>query len=745
MGRRRSILKANTTVTNVNSNETTFCEQDDTYFGPMNEGKRRRRVSFNNSTYVRPIARVGVQFLQPRENENSVGTTDDYQLPTRFKSAEENSEDFADFRTATGVHRQMTDITEASSIAASPFTSTKVTVNNSELLNQTSIGLPSAPLSQPIPSSDYSIVPLQPKLSLDSLKGGISNITLNSVRNAVSGYTQQNATQISELNFSNISNGLPDLNSSRYDYRDQTNLSNVRSGDFSNSTKASIDLLLCSDNNLAFKKGTAANDEPSFLAQDVDFENSIFKIASDGDVLSQNVADLQLRSKVYDDPQRDKENTTFFLANSVEEDDLGSQGGRNVAMSLVFSDDESMSPKVLSSSEIGSQSSPIEKEKKELTTVEVAGNLTALFEQEPDIPVLKTPETKKSKEQSLLGKSITCHKQFQNMNMKYSQSSNSSADLADVKMPALNQLNLNGAQLLRPKLGGPKNKSPIDRLRDSASKDIVERKLKRLQNQRSDSNFKQMRRQVIECAAVKPPNLEPIETEPRLKNIIDFEEQTNMTLAQPNVHTSITAEVSSLKSNSERMHKFAMRVDNLHSKFDRVWSFDTDKVMQRLQIIVEPTCVSDVINTGSSELETLFRQLNPRASEQIEDARNVRKRLEEARGELENAVKSVELGRTLPRQKFGKSFLSCRIFANRVELNYGKLLDVVLYWDKSTKNFVKMQASPISNQEISENRAKFLSLVIENLQRRKTAFQSHDICVVVRIVHTFLSGLLKES
>ena len=117
MGRRRSILKANTTVTNVNSNETTFCEQDDTYFGPLNEGKRHRRVSFNNSTYVRPIARVGQQLLQPRENENSVGTTDDYQLPTRFKPAEENSEDFADFRTVTGVHRQMTDITEASSTA----------------------------------------------------------------------------------------------------------------------------------------------------------------------------------------------------------------------------------------------------------------------------------------------------------------------------------------------------------------------------------------------------------------------------------------------------------------------------------------------------------------------------------------------------------------------------------------------------------------------------------------------------
>ena len=120
MGRRRSILKANATITN--SHESSICGLLDETTS-TDAGGKKRRVSFNNSMYVRPIAKIGGEELlqttsENRNHETDSGRVHDYELPTRFKSAEENSEDFETERQflTTPVHRAITDITEASSV-----------------------------------------------------------------------------------------------------------------------------------------------------------------------------------------------------------------------------------------------------------------------------------------------------------------------------------------------------------------------------------------------------------------------------------------------------------------------------------------------------------------------------------------------------------------------------------------------------------------------------------------------------
>ena len=88
MVRRRSILKEST------SNDSTYIgDATETGENPMNNTfgvnatKAKRRVSFNNSMFVRPIAKVGDD---PADFE---GVMSDYQQPTYFKSAEEISGD----------------------------------------------------------------------------------------------------------------------------------------------------------------------------------------------------------------------------------------------------------------------------------------------------------------------------------------------------------------------------------------------------------------------------------------------------------------------------------------------------------------------------------------------------------------------------------------------------------------------------------------------------------------------------
>merc|ERR1712226_472594 len=115
----------------------------------QNDIKRRRRISFNSSTMVRTIAGIGQ--IEPEPHiDNPSNQPRDYQMPTRFKSAEENSEEFAHSQHLpnTVVHRQISDITEASNFEEWPATSTKMPINASGLLNNTSMGLPSAPCSQ---------------------------------------------------------------------------------------------------------------------------------------------------------------------------------------------------------------------------------------------------------------------------------------------------------------------------------------------------------------------------------------------------------------------------------------------------------------------------------------------------------------------------------------------------------------------------------------------------------------------
>ena len=582
-------------------------------------------------------------------------------------------------------------------------------------------------------------------MSLDSLKGGMSNLNLS--------YSNNNRTlELSDGINGNVTdvNGRSDEKLSDYRYAPKLSSTEV------SSSKASIELLLNSQNNVA--EMSAASVFSNFEEQHSEFS---FLSSPRNDVLSQNMAELNVKSKIFTEAEKKTESVNKSMKNL-----------EGVESSLIFSDhdDQSFSPQVANYTNIDIENRNPELPKasnKELPYVKLSQNLTDLFEHEQsgmqtsvlanrmlekssdcsqNEKLSNETHTKKPVEKHISGKSAIgseVSKGEQKSFQKRSEVKSGSENQASMTLSG-QQKGANNISRDKSTPGNSSKKSPLDKLRESCgdSKGIKKRSLRMLNRENSARLAgKPNSRLTVISQAVPLPMFEPMVCKPDLKNAINIDERVDfISLSQPRKSAHVCEQYEAKKNKIAELKKLNTE---LKSAIDLVKP-NHKELFDDLKAILVPVCVRHCIKNGSSNLEPILMELDPQMASKIEEGTQTGMEFKRAEEKLEDAKESAKIGRSL-KQQFGD--VSCAIWVNakQLEMEYDSAIKLALSLDKKDpKNpkFSKLiSVTATGNKE--KYRSKTVNRMVKLIEQVERRLRGADIAKTVQVLFMFLQeGLL---
>ena len=581
-------------------------------------------------------------------------------------------------------------------------------------------------------------------MSLDSLKGGMSNLNLS--------YSNNNRTlDLSDGINGNVTdvNGRSDEKLSDYRYAPKLSSTEV------SSSKASIELLLNSQNNVA--EMSAASVFSNFEEQHSEFS---FLSSPRNDVLSQNMAELNVKSKIFTEAEKKTESVNKSMKNL-----------EGVESSLIFSDhdDQSFSPQVANYTniDIENRNPALPKaSNKELPYVKLSQNLTDLFEHEQSVmqtsvlanrmlenssdrsqneKLSNETHTKKPVEKHISGKSAIGsevskggQKSFQKRSEVISGPENQASMTLSGQQKGANNISRDKSTP-----GNSSKKSPLDKLRESCDSKGIKKRSLRMLNRENSARLagKPKSRLTVIAQAVPLPMFEPMFCKPDLKNAINIDERVDFVSLS---HTRKSAHVcEQYEAKKNKIAELKKLNTELKSAIDLVKP-NHKELFDDLKAILVPVCVRHCIKNGSSNLEPILMELDPQMASKIEEGTQTGMEFKRAQEKLEDAKESAKIGRSL-KQQFGD--VSCAIWVNakQLEMEYDSAIKLAISLDKKDpKNpkFSKLISVTATGNE-EKYRSKTVNRMVKLIEQVERRLRGADIAKTVQVLFMFLQeGLL---